>query len=118
MVRLVHSMLPGGPPLLKPGTIGMMSTNQLPDGMWVEFPNMPPFVGRGFGLGSSVAVQPGPYDPKEVTGEVSWGGLAGTVWWFNPRLDIAGVLMTQRYYGQGGLHTIAFRKEAYRALGY
>ncbi|MBC7726214.1 MAG: beta-lactamase family protein [Microbacteriaceae bacterium] len=117
MVRLVHSMLPGGPPLLKPGTIGNMSTNQLPDGMWVEFPNMPPFVGRGFGLGSSVAVQPGPYDPKEVTGEVSWGGLAGTVWWFNPRLDIAGVLMTHRYYGQGGLHTIAFRKEAYKALG-
>jgi CubicO group peptidase (beta-lactamase class C family) len=118
MVRLVHSMLPGGPPLLKPGTIAKMSTNQLPDGMWVEFPNMPPFLGRAFGLGSSVAVQAGPYDPKEVTGEVSWGGLAGTVWWFNPRLDIAGVLMTQRYYGQGGLHTIAFRKEVYRALGY
>ncbi len=118
MVRLVHSMLPGGPPLLKRGTIKMMSTNQLPEGMWVEFPNMPPFVGRAFGLGSSVAVHPGPYDPKEVTGEVSWGGLAGTVWWFNPRLDIAGVLMTQRYYGQGGLHTIAFRKEAYGALGY
>jgi CubicO group peptidase (beta-lactamase class C family) len=117
MVRLVHSMLPGGPPLLKPGTIGMMSPNQLPDGMWVEFPNMPPFVGRAFGLGSSVAVEPGPYDPKKVPGEVSWGGLAGTVWWFNPRLDIAGVLMTHRYYGQGGLHTFAFRQEAYRALG-
>jgi CubicO group peptidase (beta-lactamase class C family) len=117
MVRLVHSMLPGGPPLLKPATIELMATNQLPSGMWVEFPNMPPFVGRAFGLGSSVAVQPGPFDPNEVTGEVSWGGLAGTVWWFNPRLDIAGLLMTQRYYGQGGLHTIAFRKEAYRALG-
>lgn len=34
-----------------------------------------------------------------------------------PRPDIAGVLMTQRYYGQGGLHTIAFRNEAYKALG-
>jgi CubicO group peptidase (beta-lactamase class C family) len=79
---------------------------------------MPPFVGRAFGLGSSVAVHPGPYDPEEVAGEVSWGGLAGTVWWFNPRLGIAGVLMTQRYYGQGGLHTIAFKKAAYRALGY
>jgi CubicO group peptidase (beta-lactamase class C family) len=117
MVRLVHSMLPGGRPLLKPGTVGMMSTNQLPEGTWVEFPNMPPFVGRAFGLGSSVAVHPGPHDPQQVTGEVSWGGLAGTVWWFNPRLAIAGVLMTQRYHGQGGLHTIAFKKEAYRALG-
>lgn len=117
MVRLVHSMLPGGPPLLKRATIDLMSTNELPAGMWVEFPPLPPFVGRGFGLGSAVTVQPGAFDPKQATGEVSWGGLAGTVWWFNPRLDIAGVLMTQRLYGQGGLHTIAFRLEGYRALG-
>jgi CubicO group peptidase (beta-lactamase class C family) len=81
-------------------------------------PNLPPLFGRAFGLGSSVAVRPGPLDPREVTGEVSWGGLAGTVWWVNPRLGIAGVLMTQRYHGQGGLHAMAFKQEAYRALGY
>lgn len=117
-VRLIQSTMPGGPTLLKPETISMMATNQLPAGMWVEFPNMPPFVGRAFGLGSSIAISPGPFEPAEVTGEVSWGGLAGTAWWFNPRLNIAGVLMTQRYFGQGGLHTIAFKQEAYKALGY
>ncbi len=118
MVRLIQSLMPGGQTLLKPATIAMMATNQLPPGMWVQFPNFPPMVGRAFGLGSSVAVHPGPFDPKEVSGEVSWGGLAGTAWWFNPRLNIAGVLMTQRYYGQGGAYTVVFKNEAYKALGY
>ena len=26
---------------------------------------------------------------------------AGTIWWIHPRLNIAGVLMTQRYFGFG-----------------
>ena len=118
MVRLIQSLIPGGQMLLKPATMAMMATNQLPAGMWVQFPNAPAMVGRGFGLGSSVAIHPAPYDPKEVTGEVSWGGLAGTSWWINPRLNIAGVLMTQRYYGQGGIYTVIFKNEAYKALGY
>jgi CubicO group peptidase (beta-lactamase class C family) len=95
-----------------------MATNQLPNGMWVQFPNLTPFVGLGFGLGSAVSVHPGPFDPLEVTDQVSWGGLAGTMWWLNPRLNIAGVLMTQRFYGQGGSHCISFTGEAYKALGY
>lgn len=116
MARLVHSLLPGGPPLLKRATLDLMTSPQLPQGRWIQFPNLPPMVGRGFCLGSGLAVRPGPYDPPQITGEVSWGGLAGTVWWVNPRLDIAGVLMTQRFHGQGGLHTVAFRKAAYKAL--
>ncbi len=117
-VCLLQAMLPGGPALLKPQTIQAMATNQLPDGMWLKFPNFPTWVGRGFGLGSSVCVNPGWLDPAEATGEVSWGGLAGTAWWFNPRLNIAGVLMTQRFHGQSGTHTVAFKQEAYKALGY
>jgi len=96
----------------------MMAANQLPAGMWVEFPNMPAFVSPAFGLGSSASIHPGMFEPGEVSGEMAWGGLAGTVWWINPRLDIAGVLMTQRFYGQGGLHTISFEQEACKALGY
>lgn len=117
-VRLIQGLMCGGPTLLKPATLRMMATNQLPAGMWVEFPNLPPFVGRAFGLGSAVSLHPGPLDPNEVADQVSWGGLAGTMWWFNPRLNIAGVLMTQRLYGQGGLHWASFNQEAYKALGY
>lgn len=116
--RLIQALMPGGPTLLAPETITMMAANQLPAGMWVEFPNMPALVGRAFGLGSSVSIHPGMFEPGEVTGEMAWGGLAGTLWWINPRLNMAGVLMTQRFYGQGGLHTISFKQEAYKALGY
>jgi len=117
-VKLIQSLLSKTNSLLKPETLQLMCTNQLPDGMWLKFPGFPEMVGRGFGLGSSVCVQPNAFEPIDSVGECGWGGLAGTVWWINPRLHIAGVLMTQRYFGQGGLHTIEFKKEAYKALGY
>ena len=62
---------------------------------------MPRFEHRCFGLGSSVAIGTDAGEPAEVVDEVSWGGLAGTMWWINPRIGIAAVLMTQRYFGFG-----------------
>ena len=35
MVALIRSLLPGGSSLLKPATMALMMTNQLPDGMWI-----------------------------------------------------------------------------------
>ncbi|MFT4242052.1 MAG: serine hydrolase domain-containing protein [Acidovorax sp.] len=115
-VRLVQSLMPGGPTLLKPETIADMGRSHIAQGQFVQFPNMPANPGRVFGLGSSVLDVPGKFDPPNSTNEVSWGGLAGTVWWINPRLNIAGVLMTQRYFGFGNPYTFEFRHAAYRAL--
>ncbi|HMN20943.1 MAG TPA: serine hydrolase domain-containing protein [Ottowia sp.] len=116
-VRLIQALMPGSEALLKPDTLAAMCRNQVAPGQYVQFPNMPANPGRLFGLGSSVLVQPGPFDPPTATDEVSWGGLAGTVWWINPRLAIAGVLMTQRYYGFGNPYTFEFHNLAYQALG-
>jgi len=116
--RLVQSLIPGGPTLLKPETIAMMGGNQLPEGRWIQFPGFPAMVGRGFGLGSSVAVSPGSLDPAEISSELSWGGLAGTMWWINPRLNIAGVLMTQRHFGFGNPYGVIYKRKAYEAMGY
>lgn len=116
-VRLIQALMPGGETLLRPETLAAMCRNQVAPGQYVQFPNMPANPGRLFGLGSSVLVQPGRFDPPTASDEVSWGGLAGTVWWINPRLAIAGVLMTQRYYGFGNPYTFEFRHLAYRALG-
>ncbi len=120
-IRFIQSLLPGAKgeaTLLRPSTLALMAQNQLPPGVCVEFPNMPKSEGRCFGLGSSVAVAAGPGEPAEVVGEVSWGGLAGTIWWINPRLNIAAVLMTQRYFGFGNPYAFAFKREAYKALGH
>lgn len=115
-VRLIQALMPGGPTLLRPETIAAMCRNQVAPGQYVQFPNMPANPGRVFGLGSSVLAQPGRFDPPDSADEVSWGGLAGTVWWINPRHHIAGVLMTQRYHGFGNPYTFEFRHLAYQAL--
>ena len=69
-------------------------------------------------LGSSLTIGPVPASPAEVAGEVSWGGLAGTLWWINPRLGIAAVLMTQRWFGFGNPYAFEFKQQAYKALGF
>lgn len=117
-VRLIRSLMPGGPTLLKQATLDRMFSNRLPPGVHVRFPNVPAQPGWCFGLGSSVRVSGASGDPAEVAGEVSWGGLAGTVWWINPRLNIAAVLMTQRYFGFGNPYAGEFKRQAYRALGH
>jgi len=117
-VKFIQSFLPGGLTLLKPATIDLMYQNQLSAGLSVHFPNMSQFNGKGFGLGSAVAIGNSLLEPEEVIGEVGWGGLAGTIWWINPRIGIAGVLMTQRYFGFGNPYTFVFKRQAYSALGF
>jgi CubicO group peptidase (beta-lactamase class C family) len=117
-VRLLRSLMPGGATLLQPATIALMFGNQLAKGLCVQFPNMPRFENRGFGLGSAATIGPIPGEPEATLGEAGWGGLAGTIWWINPRLDIAAVLMTQRYFGFGNAYALSFKQEAYRALGH
>jgi len=117
-VRLIQALMPGGPTLLRPETLALMSRNHVAPGLCVQFPNMPVNPGRVFGLGSSVLETPGRFDPPAATDEVSWGGLAGTIWWINPRLNIAGVLMTQRYFGFGNPYTFEFKRLAYQGLGH
>nr|HPK33743.1 serine hydrolase domain-containing protein [Ottowia sp.] len=118
MVRLLQALMPGGPTLLKAETLADMARNHLPPGLHVRFPGLPANPGRVFGLGSSVLAQPGPGDPPTAAGDVNWGGMAGTIWWFNPRLNIAGVLMTQRYMGTDGPYAAEFKRLAYQALGH
>lgn len=117
-VRLIQALVPGGPTLLKPETLADMARNHLPPGLCVRFANTPINPGRVFGLGSAVLAQPGPLDPPAAASEVNWGGMAGTLWWINPRLNIAGVLMTQRHWGFGNPYAIEFMRLAYQGLGH
>jgi CubicO group peptidase (beta-lactamase class C family) len=95
---LVRALLQGGAPLLRPETMELVTRNQLPPGMWIQFPGQPLQVGRGHSLAAAVVVQEMP-DVALVEGQVYWGGLAATKWFFSPREDLAAVLMTQRYMG-------------------
>jgi hypothetical protein len=69
MVALIRSLLSGGSSLLKPETMALMMTNQLPDGMWIGFPIVGELRGRGFGLSGALISEPSPLDHPDAMGE-------------------------------------------------
>ena len=114
MVALIRSLLPGGPTLLKPDTIKLMMTNQLPEGVWMRFPPYGELQGKGYGLAGALIVEPSAYDHQDARGELFWGGRGGTQWWISPEKNTAGLIMAQREMG----HTFVaeFKRLAYEAV--
>ena len=76
-----------GARILKPGTIGEMTTNQI--GKHSAFIVMK--YGLGFGLVQTV----GSGGEKPVLHRYGWGGFYSTQFWIDPRNNMTGVLMTQ-----------------------
>ena len=86
--------------ILGPLTTSFMVRNQLPDGADLESFGRPmnaesPLAGVGQGLGMSVVLDPVRAGYLTSAGEFGWGGAASTVFWADPVLDLAVVLMTQ-----------------------
>ena len=116
MLALLRSLLPGGPTVLKPETIALMMTNQLPDGVCIRFPGFGEIQGKAFGLAGSLTLAPSPLDPKGATGELQWGGVAGTHWWISPKANLAGVLMAQRRMAFWHPFSFEFKQLVYQAV--
>lgn len=117
MVALMRSLLPGGPTLLKPKTIALMMTNQLPEGTWIRFPQLGEIQGKAFGLAGALTLTPSSVDPEGSSGEFQWGGIAGTHWWISPKTNLAGLLMTQRQMAFWHPFSFEFKQLVYRAVG-
>jgi CubicO group peptidase (beta-lactamase class C family) len=101
--------------ILKPETIKLMATDAMPkevtDKSWL------PSKGQvGFGIDFAVRTAP-PKDAQESSGAVGeffWDGAASTLFWVDPKNDIAAVLFTQmRPFDKVHLHK-AFRDAVYR----
>ena len=116
MVALIRSLLPGGRTLLKPDTIGLMMTNQLPEGVWIRFPAYGEIRGRGHGLAGALILEPSAFDHQDASGELFWGGRAGTQWWISPRKNTAGLIMAQREAGFAHPFAVEFKRLAYEAV--
>lgn len=116
MVALIRSLLPGDKTLLKPATIALMMTNQLPDGKWINFARVGELRGRAYGLAGSLILQPSPLDHADAAGEFNWGGIAGTQWWISPKANVAGLMMTQRQMGFMHPFVFEFKRLAYEAV--
>ncbi len=101
--------------ILKPETVAMMHSNQLPDGMGVQLPNwyMPNTV---FGVGLAIKTQPLDGEPTEAIDEFHWGGLAGTHTWISPRAGVAALIFVQRLPGFWHEFSHEFKRQVYKAL--
>jgi hypothetical protein len=116
MVALIRSLLPGGPTLLKPDTIELIMTNQLPEGVWIRFAAFGELQGRGHGLAGALILQPSAFDHQDARGEIFWGGRAGTQWWISPKKNTAGLIMAQRENGFAHSFAVEFKRFAYQAV--
>jgi len=101
--------------ILKPETVRLMATDAMPkevtDKSWL------PSKGQvGFGIDFAVRIAP-PKDANESSGAVGeffWDGAASTLFWVDPKNDLAAVLFTQmRPFDKVHLHK-AFRDAVYR----
>ncbi len=117
-VALMRSLMPGGKTLLKPQTLALMMSNQLPAGVNVRFEQFGVIKGKGYGLGGAVTLAPSSLDPAQSEGEFQWGGLAGTHWWISPKTQLVGVLMAQRNMGFWNPYSFEFKQRVYKATGF
>ncbi len=84
--------------LLSPKTVEVMTSNALPGdiaSMGQPVFSETPFDGVGFGLGVSVTLDPARAKTLGSRGDFGWGGMASTVFWVDPVLDLSVVFLTQ-----------------------
>jgi CubicO group peptidase (beta-lactamase class C family) len=81
-----------GARLLSPGTVELMHSNHLPEGMSIN----PMNPGTGYGLGVSVLLDPVKRGNLGSKGEWGWSGFATTHLIVDPEKDIVGIFLTQK----------------------
>jgi CubicO group peptidase (beta-lactamase class C family) len=86
--------------IVSPKTLQLMACNHLPDNK--DLPQLSrsmfseaSYNGVGFGLGFAVTID----QPRTLilgsNGEFTWGGMASTMFWVDPREHLVGVFLTQ-----------------------
>jgi CubicO group peptidase (beta-lactamase class C family) len=81
--------------ILKPETVRLMTTNQLPPEAFPIYFGKEIRHGTGFGLGFSIRTKNTEWDPAGREGEYGWGGAASTHYWVSPRDRLAVVTLEQ-----------------------
>ena len=84
--------------LLAPKTVEVMTANALPGdiaSMGQPVFSEVPFDGIGFGLGVAVTLDPARAKTLGSRGDFGWGGMASTVFWVDPALELCTVFLTQ-----------------------
>jgi len=81
--------------ILKPETVALMTSNQLPKEAFPIYFGKEKRHGVGFGLGFCVRTTDTEWDPTARAGEYGWGGAASTHYWASPKDRLVVVTMEQ-----------------------
>ena len=86
--------------IVSPKTIALMTVNHLPGNkdltdMSVSLFSEATYSGVGFGLGFAVTMDPARSLIPGTVGDFSWGGMASTYFWIDPREELIVIFMTQ-----------------------
>jgi CubicO group peptidase (beta-lactamase class C family) len=85
----------GGLRVLRPETVALMTTNQLPKAAFPIHFDAVSREGTGFGFGFSVRTVNTKWDPAGRVGEYGWGGAASTHYWVSPTDKLIVVTLEQ-----------------------
>ena len=118
-LRFAQMLLNGGElngvRLLSPTTIALIRRNQLTDTSSKGYSDRPNTVDTiGFGLGVGVATGEQLLSAAEV-GTYTWGGMAGTLFWVDPKHELVAILMIQRILSPEAIRS-KFRNLTYQAI--
>lgn len=92
---LLNGGILDGARIISPKTIQIMTTNHLAAEVHSGFGERPGVASTyGFGLGFAVLLSP-PLTGLGSEGGYTWGGMAGTIFWNDPKEDLTAVLMVQ-----------------------
>jgi CubicO group peptidase (beta-lactamase class C family) len=103
-LRFCRMLLNGGSldgvRLVSPKTLELMTANHLPGGkdlteLSVSLFSEATYAGVGFGLGFAVTLDPARTLLPGTAGDFSWGGMASTYFWVDPREELIVIFMTQ-----------------------
>jgi CubicO group peptidase (beta-lactamase class C family) len=108
-----------GARILSPKTVEMMSADHLSavyraSGL-DKFPNGDLYQGQSMALGFGVVTEAAAMPDLSSNGELSWGGLAGTKFWIDPKEQIIGIALVQQYRSPWSLRA-DFKNAIYQAL--
>jgi len=105
--------------LLAPKTVELMASNALPGdlaSMGQAVFSEVSFDGIGFGLGVAVTLDPGLAKTACSKGDFGWGGMASTMFWIDPALDLVAIFLTQLVPSSSYPNRKEFRAMVYSAL--
>lgn len=103
-LRFARMLLNGGSldgvRIVSPKTLELMTANHLPDGkdltqLSVSLFSEATYAGVGFGLGFAVTLDPAKTLMPGTAGDFSWGGMASTYFWVDPREELIVIFLTQ-----------------------